>query len=173
MHPLVAFGGADCERIGTGVLAQPVNAVSALAYLAAAAAVLVPSLRATGSRRALLAAYAGALAAAGVGSFTYHGPQPAWAGWAHDTSAVLAVGLGLAVVATTPSVLDFARPAVRPLWIVLGAAVVAYVAGRTGARTCVPTSVLQPHAAWHLLSATAAAMLAWPARDHSGLTINL
>lgn len=161
MEWVVAFGGSDCERIGSGVLAQPVNAVSALAYVAAAVAVVVPTLRASGRRRALLAAYASALAAAGVGSFVYHGPQPSWAGWAHDTSALLAVGLGLAIVVTTPTVLDVARRAARPLWIVLGAAVLAYVAGRTGARTCAPSSLLQPHAAWHMLSAVGAALLAW------------
>ena len=164
MDWVVAFGGSDCERIGTGALAQPVNTVSALAYIAAAAVVLVPARRATGARRALLAAYAGALATAGVGSFAYHGPQPSWAGWAHDGSALLAVGLGLAVAATTRTVLDLARPAARPVWIVLAAAVLAYVAGRTGARTCVPSSLLQPHAAWHALSAAGAALLAWTPR---------
>jgi hypothetical protein len=160
MDSVIALGGADCERIGTGLLAQPINAVSALAYGAAAVAVVVPTLRAKGKRRALLAAYAGALAAVAVGSFAYHGPQPTWAGWAHDVTAVLAVGLGLAVVLATPTLLDMARPAARPVWIVLAAAVLAYVAGRTGARTCMPSSVLQPHAAWHLLSAAGAALVA-------------
>jgi hypothetical protein len=168
MDWVVAFGGSDCERIRAGVLAQPVNAVSTLAYVVAAVAVLLAGLRATGPRRRLLTAYAAALAAVGVASFAYHGPQPSWAGWAHDGSIALAVAVGLAVVATTPAILQLAGPAARAPVIIMAAAVLAYISGRTGARTCMPSGALQPHAAWHLLSATAAAMLAWTPRSDPG-----
>ena len=41
----------------------------------------------------------------------------------------------------------------------LAAGVSAYLLGRTGGRLCRPDSLLQPHALWHLLTATA--MAAW------------
>ena len=65
---LIGFGGADCEALRDGLLAQPVNSLSSLAYVAAAIVLVrrqprhrVPAL---------------ALAAVGVGSFLYHGPMP-------------------------------------------------------------------------------------------------
>lgn len=163
MDWIVAFGGADCELIRSGPLAQPVNALSTIAYILAGVAVGVAALRASGRRRRLLMAYGGALAAVGIGSFAYHGPQPTWAGWVHDGSIAAAIGLGAAVLAATPAVWRWQSSSARALWLTAAAALVAYVAGRTGTPTCRPDSVLQPHAAWHLLGATAAALLAWPA----------
>ncbi len=80
----------DCE-IGTGSLAQPVNAVSAIAYVAVGIAILIV----TGRRRAgrdgpVLAA---AAVATGVGSIAVHGWPNRWTEAAHD--------LGLVVLVTT------------------------------------------------------------------------
>lgn len=163
MDWIVAFGGADCEAIRSGVLAQPVNALSTIAYVLAGIAVVVAALRTSGRRRRPLMAYGAALAAVGIGSFAYHGPQPTWAGWAHDGSIAVAIGLGAGLLSATPAVWRWQSTSARVLWLTAAAALVAYVAGRTGALTCRPDSALQPHAAWHLLSATAAALLAWPA----------
>jgi hypothetical protein len=90
-----SFGHSDCERIVGGVLAQPVLAVTSLAYVAAGVAVLSWAVRV----RAPLAGAAGvALVAVGAGSFAYHGLQPSWAELVHDWSiaaagAVYAAGL--------------------------------------------------------------------------------
>jgi hypothetical protein len=82
-----SFGHSDCERIVVGALAQPVLAVTSLAYIAAGMAVLSWAVRA----RAPLAGAAGvALVAVGAGSFAYHGPQPSWAELAHDWPIVAA-----------------------------------------------------------------------------------
>ena len=74
-----------------GALAQPVLAVTSLAYVAAGMAVLCWAMR----LRAPLAGTAGvALVAVGAGSFAYHGPQPSWAEPAHDWP-IVAVGSGV------------------------------------------------------------------------------
>ena len=76
-----SFGHSDCERIVGATLAQPVLAVTSLAYVAAGMAVLCWAVPV----RAPLAGAAGvALVAVGAGSFAYHGPQPSWAELAHD-----------------------------------------------------------------------------------------
>ena len=73
-----SFGGSDCEAVRDAVLAQPVNSLSSLAYVAAGAWVL---------RRGPVAP-AVALAAVGAGSVLYHGPMTAGAELAHDGSIV-------------------------------------------------------------------------------------
>src|SRR5688572_5351123 len=91
---LAALGGTDCERIGHDWLAQPANAVSSLAYVAVGGWLLR---RAMGpnSDRVLLLTGGTALAAVGLASAGYHGPQPTWAGPAHDGSITwLVVVLG-------------------------------------------------------------------------------
>jgi hypothetical protein len=91
---LVALGGSDCERLGAGWLAQPVNAVSSLAYVAVGASLLLRAEH-PGESRGLLVAAGLAVAGVGAGSVAYHGPQPAWAGLAHNGSIV---GLALVIV---------------------------------------------------------------------------
>lgn len=81
----------DCEAIRAGLLAQPVNALSSLAYVAAGAALL--SRRHDRHTRRL----AVAVAVVGVGSFAFHGPGGPAAQWLHDASIVWVL---LAVAAT-------------------------------------------------------------------------
>ena len=144
------MGQSDCERVVSGALAQPVLAITSLAYVAVGVAVLCLAVRGRG----VLAAAAGVvLIAVGVGSFAYHGPQPSWAGPAHDwpivaLAAVCAVGL--------------ARTARRRprMWMAAGGifaiALIAYAAGRSGSPLCRPDSLWQYHGAWHVLTAAAA-----------------
>lgn len=151
-----SFGHSDCERIVGGALAQPVLAVTSLAYVAVGVAVLWWAVRV----RAPLAAAAGlALVAVGVGSFAFHGPQPSWAGLAHDWP-IVAVGVVYAV--------GLAQSARRHRWSawaapfgVFALGLAAYAAGRTGSPLCRPDSLWQYHGAWHVLSAVAAG---WAAR---------
>jgi hypothetical protein len=201
----------DCERIVSGFLGQPANALSSVAFLVSAAWILILALRRERTTRVSLSVLAAAVAANAVGSFARHGPDPSWAPWAHDTAimAVLlfiavhalarmsgwrprveirayaiglgTVGLGLAAVhgASDPLAGALAAGAVigevatvtgdrrsrrsaglrmettaRGLGvaaIALGGA--AFLLGRTGSPLCVPESLFQWHALWHVLVA--------------------
>jgi len=86
----------DCERFLPGLLGQPTNTLSSLAFLLAASWIVVVALRGERSARSLTIVFALAVAANGVGSFALHGPNPAWAQWAHDAaimSVLLFIGL--------------------------------------------------------------------------------
>ena len=150
------LGLSDCERIAGDALAQPVLAITSSAYVAVGVAVLWWAIR----MRASLAVAAGvALLAVGAGSFAFHGPQPSWAGTAHDWPIVV-----VAAVYVT----GFARSRgrqTRSVWAVatglFALGLVAYAAGRSGSPLCRPDSVWQYHGAWHVLSGAAAG---WAAR---------
>jgi hypothetical protein len=156
LTPLASFGHTDCERIVGGVLAQPVLAVTSLAFVVAGVAVLSWAVRI----RAPLAGAAGVvLVAVGAGSFAFHGPQPSWAGLAHDwpivaVGVVYAVGLVLSVRRRRWAA--WAAPAA-----IFALGLAAYAAGRSGSPLCRPDSLWQYHGAWHVLSAAAAG---WAAR---------
>ena len=153
----MSFGQSDCERSLDAALAQPVLAVTSLAYVAAGIAVLSWAVRV---RTPLAGAAGAALVAVGAGSFAFHGPQPSWAQIAHDwpivaVGAVYATGLVLSVRRQRCSA--WAVPAG-----VFALGLAAYAAGRTGSPLCRPDSLWQYHGAWHVLSAAAAA---WAARS--------
>ena len=157
MQVLIApasFGHTDCERIVGAALAQPVLAVTSLAYVAVGMVVLWWAIRV----RAPLAGAAGVtLVAVGAGSFAYHGPQPSWAEVAHDWP-IVAAG---AVYATGLARHRQRRSAWATAVGVFALALAAYVAGRSGSPLCRPDSLWQYHGAWHVLSAAAAG---WAAR---------
>jgi hypothetical protein len=207
-HMAVALGGGDCETWRPGLLHQPVNALSSLAFTVAGVWVAIRT-RADGADRVGGAVYAGALIGNGVGSFLYHGPGWPGSAFVHDVaipaavlfiavedvallrgwtarrrSAVYALGLGaaglvLAVVPTAAVAVSAAAAvsavaaevtvarrapgaAARPpvsVAVVLGAAALAALAGRTGSPLCRPDGLLQGHALWHVLAA--AALLGW------------
>jgi hypothetical protein len=148
--PVLALGGSDCEALRSGLLGQPVNAVSSLAYVAAGLWVL---------RRGGPAGPAVALALVGAGSVLYHGPMPPGAGLVHDGSIAALAGTA-AVVAWRRRRLP--RPPVLGV-AALGAAVAVNLLTRTDAPLCSPPSLLQGHGAWHVLTAVAAAswLAAW------------
>jgi hypothetical protein len=149
--PVLAFGGSDCEAFHAGWLGQPVNALSSLAYVAAAVWVV---------RRGGPAGPAAALGLVGAGSVLYHGPMPPGAGLLHDGS-IAALLAATAVVGWRRRRLPW-PPATAVL--TLGAAVAVYVLTRTGAPLCRPSSWVQGHGAWHVLTAVAAGswLAAWP-----------
>jgi hypothetical protein len=153
------LGRSDCERIRDGFLAQPVNALSSLAFLPAALAVARRATTARHPSRALLRACAVSLAAAGLGSVEYHGPQHRGARRLHDLSlAATAAGLLLLTLHGTRTGPVPPRALRRPASLALVAAA-AYGAGRTGSPLCRPGSRLQLHAGWHLAAAAAAVAL--------------
>ena len=171
----------DCEAVADSLLGQPINSLTALAFVAGGLVILA---------RTDLAWLGWASVGTGIGSFLFHGPMPPFAEWAHDTSlawlllvvagiatprerwtglpglALLALpiavvpGLGdpigatLAVVAIGGLVL---RERSRHTFGALGLLAVAAVVGRlgsTGGPLCDPESTLQPHGLWHLAAAT-------------------
>ena len=154
INVVLALGASDCEQLRAGWLAQPANAVSSLGY-AAAGLWLVGRCRKAGTDRGALLAAGVSLLAVGVGSFAYHGPQPGWAAIAHDGSVAgvivvfVAIGIGRLVRGDGGAFVGAVRAAAP--WLL--PALVVYTAGTTGAWLCYPTTLLQPHAVWHLLSA--------------------
>jgi hypothetical protein len=111
---VAALGASDCERIGTGFLAQPVNAVSSLAFVAAGAMLLRDARR---KRLRGDAALVGAVTiAVGVGSAAFHGLARAPWGWAHDAALLSLVSL----VAVRHLRASGLRP--HPTWAVHGSA---------------------------------------------------
>jgi hypothetical protein len=137
---------ADCERIHEGLLAEPANALSSLAYVAAG----VWTWRHDRPRGA-------ALVAVGLGSVAYHARGGAAARWLHDVTIVV---VAAAVAASAPQILRGARA--RPRFAA-GAVVAFAVAlplqlfGRTGGPWCDPDAAIQAHAGWHVMTATALA----------------
>ncbi len=86
----------DCEHIVSGMLGQPTNALSSLAFVVSAAWILVLAFRGERAGRAVLIVFAVAVAANAAGSFALHGPDPGWAQWAHDVaimSVLLFIGI--------------------------------------------------------------------------------
>lgn len=147
--PLLALGGSDCEALHDGLLGQPVNGLSSLAYVAAGAYVL---------RRGGPPVPALALALVGVGSVLYHGPMPPGAELVHDASlaAVPVAALGAAWRRRT-----FPRPPVLAL-AALAVGGIVNALSRTGAPLCRPDGLLQGHGVWHVLTAVGAGL--WLAR---------
>jgi hypothetical protein len=151
----VALGAGDCERLHDGLIAQPVNTASALAYVAVGAWLV--------GRRQV--GFGLAVAAAGVGSVDYHGPGSPAARFLHDGSLYLVVGLvawrevarRVGRARLTPG----GRVAYRAALATAAASAACWWAGRTASPWCDPDSLLQGHAAWHLL--TAAALALWAA----------
>lgn len=156
--PADRMGCSDCERIRDGWLAQPVNALTSLAFVGAAGLVLARTRRPARDRHGEVAAYTAILALVGLGSVAFHGPQPRGARAMHDVP--IPVLLGLAV--GTPLIRRHRGRPPLPGWdrrrggtlaTTVVAALASYAGGRTGAPTCDPDSPLQLHGAWHVLSA--------------------
>jgi len=154
------LGAGDCERLHDGLVAQPVNTASALAYVAVGAWLV-------GRRRTVFGL---AVAAAGVGSVDYHGPGSPAARLLHEGGLYAVVGLlawheltrragrfragtGTPPAGWTPR----RRAAYRAALATAAAGAACWWLGRTASPWCDPDSLLQAHAAWHLLGAAALA----------------
>jgi hypothetical protein len=162
------LGAGDCERLHDGLIAQPVNTASALAYVAVGAWLLGRRRQPEGSGEPRRGAPVGrvfglAVTAAGVGSVDYHGPGSPAASLLHDGGLYAVAGYvawhevarRVGRVRLPPG----RRVAYRLAVAATAAGAACWWAGRTAGPWCDPDSLLQPHAAWHLL--TAAALAAW------------
>lgn len=109
------IGASDCEAIGDALLAQPVNAVTSLAYVVAGAVIVALAVR---GRRAIVAStvYGVCVAAIGFGSVLFHGPQTSGSQLLHD--------LPILVTALFVVVADVAalRPRLWHPWVIFGVA---------------------------------------------------
>lgn len=113
---------SDCERCRPGLVAQPVNTASSLAYVVAGAA-MARDARRRPRRRRSEAAVGWATVAAGLGSVAYHGPGGRLGRRAHDAS--LLATLGLLTVADVELLRGGREVPPAVLWVVGAAAVVA------------------------------------------------
>jgi hypothetical protein len=152
------IGCSDCERIRDGWLAQPVNALTSLAFVGAAGVVLARTGGPATGRRGEVLMYSAVLALVGAGSVAFHGPQPPGARVMHDVPipVLIAMSLGTPLVRSRRG-LDPLPGGSRQRALRLAATAVAagsaYAGGRTGAPTCDPDSPLQLHGVWHILCA--------------------
>jgi hypothetical protein len=80
------MGGSDCERLGTGAFAQPVNTVSSLAYTLVGVSIVGWAFAVSGKERTLRVVFGVLLASTGIGSVFFHGPQFGGSQFAHDAS---------------------------------------------------------------------------------------
>lgn len=87
----------DCERIVDGLLMQPVNAISSLAFVAVGLLVPVVVQRRVGTAGLLSSLFGLVLILVGVGSVAFHGPGGPVADWLHDSSISALLLLVIAV----------------------------------------------------------------------------
>ncbi len=85
------IGETDCEELGGGFLAQPLNASTSLAYAVVGLVVLAVSWRQRGRPDAPTVVFAILLTGVGLGSVAFHGPQPIGARFMHDAPILLTV----------------------------------------------------------------------------------
>lgn len=178
---------ADCEAIRDGILGQPVNSATTIAFLAAAIVV---------GRHPDRRLVAWGLAATGAGSWLFHGPMVPGSTWAHDVGLAWLLVIvaadqtrwsrwaGLPALAGLSVVLTVAPAVSEAGFVVLSAAAVGGVLWRdrsrativamallgiaaavgrlsaTGNPLCRPESWLQGHGFWHLASAAAVTLWA-------------
>ena len=70
------LGGSDCETIGDGFFAQPINALTSFGFVVAGLIIAVRGIRVGGPARWPAVAYGAILALVGLGSVAFHGPNP-------------------------------------------------------------------------------------------------
>ena len=154
----------DCERVRDHGIAQPVNTLTSAAYGVASLPVLFAARRSTGLLRIELHAYAGALLAVMAGSAQFHARGPKSSHRLHDGSLYAAVSLGSLLLLPTAGTLADTR-AGRRFLLAAATAGATYACGRSSSRFCRPDSLWQFHGLWHVLSAGAAASVAFVATD--------
>lgn len=93
------IGETDCEAITEGLLAQPVNALSSVAYIIAGLWLVSRAVRNRAAETVTQIVFGLTLSGVGAGSFAFHGPMPPGARLVHDLTiaAVFAVILARGV----------------------------------------------------------------------------
>jgi hypothetical protein len=164
-----SLGASDCERVGTGLLAQPVNAMTSLGFVLAGGLLVARALRAP-QRQLELLLFGASVVATGLGSVLYHGPQPANAQAVHDLS-IIAVASQVAFYEVRYRLRG--RPveakAGRVALVSIAIGLAAFALGRTSSPLCDPDSPVQLHGVWHLLAALSLAAYGRSRLENSSL----
>lgn len=183
----------DCEEVAHFFLGQPVNSLTALAFVVGGVVIVWRSDHNWVGIAAI---------ATGVGSFLFHGPMPPFSEWVHDVTlawlllvvashgrswekwahlpgllivaAVIAVpgtgdpvGVALAALAFVLLLMnDRSTATIGPLLLLVVVAVIGRL-GATGGPLCDPASPWQPHGLWHLGAAVAVTWWALATRSES------
>ena len=87
---LAVIGASDCERLGTGLIAQPFNTWTSVAYLLAGGWIIARRRRWGLDPSAVV--FGALVAANGLGSIAYHAAVDASGRWLHDLSLLGALG---------------------------------------------------------------------------------
>ena len=147
------LGASDCERVTGGLLAQPTNALTSLGFAVAGGWLMARALRSP-QRRVEPLVFGASVAATGIGSVLYHGPQPPYADTAHDLSILVVVAQVIFYeLRYRRSEHSADRKLPRTAVASFGIAAVFFLLGRTSSPLCDPDSPVQLHGAWHLLVA--------------------
>lgn len=85
------LGKTDCEEIHDGLLNQPINAWSSLSFSAVGLLIVLSAWHASGRERVARVVFGLLMIATGIGSFLFHGPQPAGSHFAHDITFLATV----------------------------------------------------------------------------------
>jgi len=119
MHILAGeIGESDCETLAAGLLAQPYNAWSSVAFVVVGGLVAWRGWRSPVGARLEQALYGAIVAAVGVGSVFFHGPQPPGSRFLHDLP--IAAVLLFIVVFDLAAIFGWSRR--QMLWVFAGAA---------------------------------------------------
>ncbi len=150
------IGESDCEAVGGGLFAQPVNAATSAAYVLAGIVLWLRLPKAERFRAGGL--FALLLALIGIGSIVYHGPQLPGARLMHDLPIPGLLLLTVVVVLWRwrDGSTVFPGRSTGRLWVAIVAFVIAPIAyglGRTGSPLCDADGEVQLHGVWHVLTA--------------------
>jgi hypothetical protein len=85
------IGESDCETIGSGVFAQPVNAVSSLLFSIIGLAAIWWATRVEGNERLIRIVFGVLMVLTGAGSVMFHGPQGPASQFGHDVTFLVTV----------------------------------------------------------------------------------
>lgn len=114
--PLVsAIGETDCEAIGSGILAQPANAISSLAFTVFGLVILFSVSRSAGPERTNRSIIGILMIATGIGSVLFHGPQGSASHFLHDVTILVTM-----TAMVTMNVAGLLRWSEQRIWLILG-----------------------------------------------------
>lgn len=121
------IGESDCELLESGLLAQPVNAVSSLAYSLVGVALVFWAFRVSGHFRIIRITFGALMVTTGMGSVVFHGPQGWGSQFFHDITFLSAL-LFLAVfnfTAAKSAKVPIAWMSFSTLWLTIAILLVA------------------------------------------------
>ena len=85
------IGESDCETLGDGLFAQPVNTLTSLAYVVAGVAIVARGATRRVTERWRSIVYGTSVAAIGLGSVMFHGPQSSGSQVMHDVPILVTI----------------------------------------------------------------------------------